>query len=220
MHGYVTITTYIIDAHKAKLANLLNPIDYIIAQAHIADDGLYYLTNLYDLMYATPKLRTSDKTVTFSSNHSIITNNSPNPKRSSKQFTYTSPFANRDWKDTLTSTQCLSNTKTNMQCKNRCVIGNQLCWTHLLAHHNLRIAPSLHGKGLFVKNANSNLPIYKPNQTIIPYGGEPIDLLELHKRYGSGTAPYAVSLNSNATKFIDAALLRGVGSLANHSTTL
>ena len=212
-------TTYIIDAHKAKLANLLNPIDYIIAQAHIADDGLYYLTNLYDLMYATPKLRTSDKTVTFSSNHSIITNNSPNPKRSSKQFTYTSPFANRDWKDTLTSTQCLSNTKTNMQCKNRCVIGNQLCWTHLLAHHNLRIAPSLHGKGLFVKNANSNLPIYKPNQTIIPYGGEPIDLLELHKRYGSGTAPYAVSLNSTATKFIDAALLRGVGSLANHSTT-
>ena len=45
---YNTIA-YIIDAHKAKLATLQNPIDYIIAQAYIADDGLYYLTNLYDL---------------------------------------------------------------------------------------------------------------------------------------------------------------------------
>jgi hypothetical protein len=46
--------TWLIDAHKARDTNI-NSTDYIIATADLADDGLYYVSNILDLAHATPK---------------------------------------------------------------------------------------------------------------------------------------------------------------------
>ena len=48
-------TTYIIDAAKAKTCTTENPTDYVIAQANLSNDGLHYITNIYDLINASPQ---------------------------------------------------------------------------------------------------------------------------------------------------------------------
>ena len=50
--------------------------------------------------------------------------------------------------------------------------------------------------------------------TICPYNGQVINTHQLEQRYGEQTAPYAIRVKDN--KYEDAALQRGIGSLANH----
>lgn len=121
----------------------------------------------------------------------------------------------------LESHRCEALTKMGDQCLRRAVIGSfpALCWNHLLKNKHLRIAPS-HlpnaGKGLFVMDPSKaeRSIIFRPNQLIIEYGGENIDLEELNKRYGEKTAPYGVEVKQDV-KYEDAACQRGVGAISN-----
>ena len=120
----------------------------------------------------------------------------------------------------LESLKCLAIKKDGHRCKNHCVIGTPLCWVHLLYQKNLRIKPStVHefGKGLFALNPKlpADTIMFRKGDTIAEYNGQRIDERTLIQRYGGYTAPYGVELKKNT--YIDAACLRGVASLANHT---
>ena len=71
------------------------------------------------------------------------------------------------------------------------------------------------GKGLFAYNKSQppNAILFRPNDKIVDYLGDRIDANELNRRYGDGTAPYALKVNNNL--YIDPATRRGIGSLSN-----
>jgi hypothetical protein len=88
------------------------------------------------------------------------------------------------------------------------------------------------GLGIFAyKPANNrqngnNIPVFSPNgngvnskKIINEYIGEIVTEEELENRYGGDdfTAPYAYRFSAARDELIDPALIRGVGSLANHS---
>ena len=88
---------------------------------------------------------------------------------------------------------------------------------------HLRITSStIHnaGKGLFAENSTQahNAIIFRRDDDIIEYIGETIDRAELNRRYHHHTAPYALQVrgDNNNPLYIDAATIRGVGSLSNH----
>ena len=144
---------------------------------------------------------------------------SPNLKPSAKTFTFyvdDKPF----FTGKLSNQQCMATSKAQTQCNNRTVIGAGLCWIHLLKEHNLAIRAATHGRGLFaVKAGNPNfddqLIVFRNGDRILEYTGDELNNDELTERYGQSTAPYAMAKNKGL--FIDAALLRGPASLANHS---
>ena len=123
----------------------------------------------------------------------------------------------------LISKECIAHKKDGHQCKRMVVIGLPYCWTHLLQIKHLRIKqstiPAL-GKGLFAIDSKkkSDEIVFKKGETITNYQGEILNTEELHQRYDKYTAPYAVQLKTNT--YIDAARVRGVGSLANHNNKL
>ena len=124
----------------------------------------------------------------------------------------------------LRGQQCIGHRKTdNRRCSRRSVIGCPYCFQHLKSDRHLRIKPStIHnaGKGLFAED-NSRGPndiIFRNRSNIIEYIGENINERELNRRYQIHTAPYALQVGANPNRYIDAATVRGVGSLINHRT--
>ena len=144
---------------------------------------------------------------------------SPNLRPSAKTFTFyvdDKPF----FTGKLSNQQCMATSKAQVQCNNRTVIGAGLCWIHLLKQHNLAIRAATHGKGLFAvkagkPNFDDQLIVFRNGDRILEYTGDELSNDELTERYGDSTAPYAMAKNKGL--FIDAALLRGPASLANHS---
>lgn len=135
--------------------------------------------------------------------------------------------------DKLISKRCNHFSANEVRCKKRCMIGLGKCWIHLLSDNSLRIKKSnfltqknINGLGLYAmhkdpKKRNGTSKIFKKKKLICHYNGEVIDQATLDDRYTEEdyTAPYAVSFRkkNGIQKYEDAALLRGVGSLINHT---
>lgn len=137
---------------------------------------------------------------------------------SSYYFSYYDPQFNRTFYSRMMSGRCRANTKRGPQCKKRCCIGIEYCRSHLPIVKHLQIQKSTipnAGLGLFAhrENAVPNAIVFKKNQTIIPYEGEIIDAEELIDRYGQYTAPYGLQIYND--EYVDGALRRGVGNIAN-----
>lgn len=91
-------------------------------------------------------------------------------------------------------------------------VGAPLCAFHLEELHGLRIGEEGRlGRGQLGLFATRS---FRPGDFIVPYGGEVVTNAELERRYGNGTAPYALELSSN--RCLDGALLRSAGACANH----
>jgi SET domain len=125
----------------------------------------------------------------------------------------------------LKGERCRGQKKDGAQCKRNSVIGCPYCYQHLQFEKHLRIKTSTianSGKGLFAQDNSEDdrAIIFEPGDEIIEYIGERIDATELHRRYQIHTAPYAIQVrgpnNPRGGLYIDAAVIRGVGSLANH----
>ena len=119
----------------------------------------------------------------------------------------------------LVCKRCDGITKAGTRCKRQTCIGNELCWTHLLSLHNLRVKDTgeARGKGLFALSPRGRPGdvIFRRSQKIIHYGGEPVTDEELTRRYGDHTAPYGIA--GQGGRFWDGACNRGIGSMANHN---
>ena len=123
----------------------------------------------------------------------------------------------------LQGRRCIGHCRNGIRCSRRSVIGCPYCYQHLKSDRHLRIKPStIHnaGKGLYAEDSTQapNAIIFRRDDDIIEYIGETIDRAELNRRYHHHTAPYALQVrgdNSNPL-YIDAATIRGVGSLSNH----
>jgi hypothetical protein len=123
----------------------------------------------------------------------------------------------------LQGRRCIGHCRNGRRCSRRSVIGCPYCYQHLKSERHLRIKPSTiqnAGKGLFAEDSTQapNGVIFRRNDPIIEYIGETIDSVELNRRYHQHTAPYAIQVrgNNNNPLYIDAATIRGVGSLSNH----
>ncbi len=128
---------------------------------------------------------------------------------------------NIDWDEQIQSKQCEAIKPSGERCKKHCVIGSDFCYIHTKNKLKLQIKKSSisqAGLGLFAFGP-ANKIIFKNNQRICLYNGEFIDEAELLERYADDTAPYGVRLhNENGQpRYEDAAIERGIGSLANHS---
>ncbi len=114
--------------------------------------------------------------------------------------------------------RCMATTKAGTRCKRHCIIGYEYCYTHLETEKDLKIKDSTipqADKGLFAYNRKSgnNDILFEPNDSIIKYNGEKINRDTLNDRYLQYNAPYAIDISSG--QYIDSALKRGIGSLAN-----
>ena len=123
----------------------------------------------------------------------------------------------------LQGRRCIGHCRNGRRCSRRSVIGCPYCYQHLKSDCHLRIKPStIHnaGKGLFAEDSTQapNAIIFRRDDDIIEYIGETIDRAELNRRYHHHTAPYALQVrgDNNNPLYIDAATIRGVGSLSNH----
>ena len=123
----------------------------------------------------------------------------------------------------LRGQRCIGHCRNGRRCSRRSVIGCPYCFQHLKSDRHLRIKPStIHnaGKGLFAEDSTQapNAIIFRRDDDIIEYIGETIDRAELNRRYHHHTAPYALQVrgDNNNPLYIDAATIRGVGSLSNH----
>jgi len=121
----------------------------------------------------------------------------------------------------LECARCIAISKNGNECRRKVCIGMPYCWQHLLSVKHLKIKPSTEedaGKGLFAINPQQrqNAIVFQTNAEICNYYGEFIDLDTLENRYGDYTAPYTIQVKKNE-RYEDAALHRGIGSLANHS---
>lgn len=82
----------------------------------------------------------------------------------------------------LQSIRCIATTKNNhTQCKHKCVIGEDLCYVHLLYTKHLRIKKSTIPAaelGLFAmdKSKDDNEIIFKKGQTLCQYLGEVVTM--------------------------------------------
>ena len=126
------------------------------------------------------------------------------------------------FKTMLESFQCVATIPNGNRCKRICVLGENLCWAHLLSLKHLRILKSTvanAGSGLFAmdKSKEKGEIVFKKGDMICEYLGEKIDKEELIRRYGEYTAPYGVQLKNGV--YIDAAGERGYCSLCNQART-
>jgi len=117
----------------------------------------------------------------------------------------------------LEKRQCLYTNENDEQCKNICCIPIEYCHTHLpeVLHVQVRNSKIKNaGKGLFAfdKRLDNNSIVFNKNQKICDYVGELITPRELERRYGTQTSIYGVR---SGNTIVDAALIRGIGSLAN-----
>ena len=125
----------------------------------------------------------------------------------------------------LRGQQCTGHRKDGRRCSKRSVIGCPYCFLHLKSDRHLRIKPSTianAGKGLYAEDSTQpdNAIIFRRGDNIIEYIGENINENELNRRYQIHTAPYAIQVRGNnnprGALYIDAAAIRGAGSLSNH----
>lgn len=115
----------------------------------------------------------------------------------------------------LESTQCTSRTRSGARCKRRVVFGVDKCWNHTIRDHKVRVVRDqrLRGKllGRGVEAAED-----LPRGHRIPYFGQLRRGAEFNRAYpDDATAPYAIMVTDNLS--LDAACLRSIGSLVNHS---
>jgi hypothetical protein len=79
---------------------------------------------------------------------------------------------------TLTCTQCQAKVKDDTQCTRSVCIGLSVCWQHAVSLYHVKIQDAKwlgkRQKGLFAwdPNKNSNEPIFKIGDKIVPYYGE------------------------------------------------
>ena len=115
------------------------------------------------------------------------------------------------------SFQCNDHTKAGHRCTRTTVLGSPFCYTHLLYNKNLRIKPSTlpnAGKGLYAMNGKQgNEILFRIGDTICQYTGEVLTGAQVEERYGDYTAPYTTHVRDD--RYLDAATIRGVASLAN-----
>lgn len=121
----------------------------------------------------------------------------------------------------LKSFRCSYIKPNGQRCKKSVVMGLPLCFPHSLKTYNVKIQKSLipntNMKGLFAFDVSKgvNEIVFNKNDVICPYSSELINLIELNKRYGEYTAPYAVELSKEVYR--DGAIERGIGSFINHA---
>lgn len=121
----------------------------------------------------------------------------------------------------LKSMQCEAVKDNGDRCNNKTVIGHDFCHIHRKHMLHLQIKDSTLAearKGLFAYGEKDKV-IFKKGQRICLYNGELIDTDELIERYHDNTAPYTVQLHdkNGEQQYEDAAMGRGIGSLASHS---
>ena len=121
----------------------------------------------------------------------------------------------------LKTVRCSQMKKDETQCKNKVTIGVSVRHIHNKTKYNVRKRKSLieeAGLGLFAFDPklakDSKSIVFRKGDKIVPYEGEIIDKDELEDRYDITTAPYTVLVKKD--KYIDSALVRGIGSLINH----
>ena len=139
------------------------------------------------------------------------------------RFTSRAVRSGRTFQCDLESRVCDAHSvSTNEPCRRRCVIGLTKCWSHTRSELHLRIDDSPHGKGVFAHNpraAAQDVPVFRGNarrgDVIVPYMGEVITEAQRETRYATSTAPYLMSPTAN--RHIDAACVRGIGSMINHA---
>lgn len=126
------------------------------------------------------------------------------------------------WDIQLASLPCQGHTKQGLQCKRKVVIGLPFCFQHTQSILHLKVKTSTipnAGLGLFAYDNTKgvNDVVFLRNTDICPYYGNIIDKVELDRRYGNYTAPYAIEISKNRIE--DGAAKRGIGSLINHKPT-
>ncbi len=142
-------------------------------------------------------------------------------KPSSYYFSFYDNHFDRIFYGRLLSGRCLANTVKGVRCKRRCVIGFEYSRDHLVTEKWLQIRRSTiegAGLGLFAheENAPPNTIVFEKGDTICQYNGEHLSRDEIIGRYANFTAPYGLGLSAN--EFIDGAIERGIGSLANNNS--
>jgi SET domain-containing protein len=133
-------------------------------------------------------------------------------------FSFYDPDGDRIFHSRMFSGRCESTKANGQRCKRRTCFGIEYCNSHLVKEKKLQIRQSNipnGGKGLFAykEHGQPNEIIFKTNQKIINYEGEIISAQDLIDQYGQNTGPYAVRMSND--EYVDSALLRGVGSIAN-----
>ena len=115
----------------------------------------------------------------------------------------------------LESVQCTATANSGGRCKRRVVFGVDKCWNHTIRDYKVRVVRDQRlrgkrlGRGL---EAAGDLP--KGHR--IPYFGQLRRATEFNKAYPEdATAPYAIMVTD--TMSLDAACLRSIGALVNHS---
>jgi len=122
---------------------------------------------------------------------------------------WTFRYADGKWECNLKRRRCIGLTKSGTQCSRTTVFTPPYCWQHLQSDGHLVIGPTtLRGfkfLGLFACGKT-----FMPGERIIEYVGSKIRKKTFRKRYPGKkeVAPYAIGL-------LDAACVRGAGSLAN-----
>lgn len=126
---------------------------------------------------------------------------------------------------TLSSQRCTRRSRGGGRCKQRVILGQPVCWVHLLRDFKLRVAPSRipnAGLGLFasataavrhppVRRAEHR--IFRAGDPVVEYTGEVLTPAQFDVRYPHRNGPYV--LGEVGSSMVDAACRRGVGSLAN-----
>ena len=144
---------------------------------------------------------------------------------------YTFKSANHACK--LKCEQCLAKTRGGKRCK-RASCYDEACFQHMKSEKNVVIKTSTipnAGMGLFATWSpdlgnkadyiDRKKPIFKKDMDVCYYGGEVLTQEELNTRYpGEKLAPYAISVTISGKIFtVDAACIRGAGSMVNDSKT-
>ena len=96
-----------------------------------------------------------------------------------KKFTFRVD-GNPTFSGPLQSVQCAFMKANGVQCRNRVVMGIDMCWIHTRSEKKLKLQDSTipnGGKGLFAIDIKKepNEVIFRPRQTIIDYKGEFVD---------------------------------------------
>jgi len=128
----------------------------------------------------------------------------------------------------LLKEQCRYIKPNGEHCNRMCCIGLYYCSQHLEKELFLKVKHSLiphAGRGVFVsdKSKEPNEIVFRPtgpSRIVCEYEGELINLQTLNERYRYNnvdyTAPYCLKINND--KYIDGALIRGIGTLINHTS--
>jgi len=120
-------------------------------------------------------------------------------------------FSTDNFQCHLLCDQCTHLTNSGIRCRRRVCLGYPTCWQHTIQQYGIQVKESSiqgAGKGLFVTRD------FKKGEWICPYVGEVIDQNCTYQRYTPGqTCPYMIE--KDGTEYIDAACVRGIGSMAN-----